>query len=117
MLIKYRVDYYTKRHPGPEDVYVLMEIADASLDFDREQKLPAYGRAGIGEAWIVNLNEATIEVYREPHFTGYASKTVLRAGDKAAPQAFPDAVVEVAGLLKAGKINSDGLMRRRPRSR
>jgi Uma2 family endonuclease len=100
MLIKYRADYYTKRHPGPEDVYVLMEVADASLDFDRQEKLPAYGRAGIAEVWIVSLNETTIEVYCEPGFTGYGSKTVLRAGDKAAPQAFPDVAVAVAELLK-----------------
>ena len=64
------------------------------------EKLPAYGRAGIAEAWIVDLNHAAIEVYREPHFTGYASKTILRAGDQAKPAAFPDAVVNVAELLK-----------------
>jgi Uma2 family endonuclease len=70
------------------------------LDYDREEKIPAYGRAGIAEVWIVNLNNATLEVYRDPHFTGYGSKTVLSAGDQVAPQAFPDAVVDVAELLK-----------------
>ena len=48
----------------------------------------------------MNLNDETIEIYREPHFTGYGSKTILRAGDQARPQAFPDAVVDVAELLK-----------------
>jgi len=67
---------------------------------DREKKLPIYGRAGVQEVWIVNLPERVIEVYREPHFTGYASKTILRAGDQAKPQAFPDVTVDVAGLLK-----------------
>jgi Uma2 family endonuclease len=100
MLAKYRQDYYKSRHSGPEDVYVLMEVADESLDYDREEKLPAYGRAGIGEVWIVNLNEATIEVCRDPHFTGYSSKTILQAGDQAVPQAFPDVVVDVAELLE-----------------
>jgi len=100
MLVKHRTDYYTTRHPGPEDVYVLMEVADASLEYDREKKLPAYGRKGIKEVWIVNLTEQTIEVYREPHFTGYGAKTVLRAGDKAAAQAFPDVIVDVSELLK-----------------
>jgi Uma2 family endonuclease len=100
MLVKYREDFYTTNHPGPEDVYVLMEIADVSLEFDRNEKLPAYARAGIREVWIVNLNETAIEVYREPNFTGYGSKTILRAGDKAAPRAFPDATVDVGELLK-----------------
>jgi Uma2 family endonuclease len=44
--------------------------------------------------WIVNLVDQTIEVYREPHFTGYRSKAVLRAGNKATPQAFPDVTVD-----------------------
>jgi hypothetical protein len=48
----------------------------------------------------VNLNELSVEVYREPNFTGYGSKTVLRAGDQAKPQAFPDVAVGVAELLK-----------------
>jgi len=48
----------------------------------------------------VNLNELTVEVYREPHFAGYGSKKVLRAGEHAAPLAFPDAAVDVADLLK-----------------
>ena len=91
---------YRKRHPRPEEVYLLIEISDTSLATDQEDKLPAYGRAGVPEVWIVNLNELTVEIYREPHFTGYASKTVLRPGDQAAPLAFPDAVVDVGELLK-----------------
>ena len=100
MLLKPSTDDYTSRHPEPEDVFLLIEVADASLEYDREEKIPAYGCAGVSEVWFVNLRDQTIEVYREPHFTGYGSKTVLRAGDQASPQTFPDAVVDVAELLK-----------------
>jgi Uma2 family endonuclease len=100
MLLKPAADDYTSRHPQPEDVFLLIEVSDTTLEYDRGEKLPAYGRAGVAEVWIVNLNEATIEVYREPHFTGYGSKTVLRAGDQAAPQVFPDASVNAGELLK-----------------
>ena len=93
-------DYYRKRHPRPEDVFLLVEVSDSTLEADQENKLPAYGRAGVPEVWLVNLNELTVEIYREPHFTGYASKTVLNAGGKIFPLAFPDAVVDVAELLK-----------------
>lgn len=99
-LLKPSPDDYTNRHPGPEDVFLLVEVADTTLELDREKKIPAYGRAGIAEVWIVNLPDQTVEVYREPHFTGYNSKTVLRASDKASPPAFPDAIVDVAELLK-----------------
>jgi Uma2 family endonuclease len=57
-------------------------------------------RFSVAEVWIVNLNEGTIEVYREPHFTGYGSRSILRAGEKAAPRAFPDTVVDVAELVR-----------------
>lgn len=77
-----------------------MEVSDTSLGTDQEEKLPAYGRAGIPEVWIVNLNELTLEIYREPNFTGYGSKTILRAGDRAVPLTFPDVAVDVAELLK-----------------
>ena len=100
MLLKPAPDDYMSRHPRPEEVFLLIEVSDTTLEYDREEKLPAYGRSGVAEVWIVNLNNASIEVYRDPHFTGYSSKTVLQAGDQAAPLAFPDAVVSVAELLK-----------------
>ena len=99
MLLKPSPDDYTNRHPRPEDVFLLIEVSDASLTTDLEKKLPAYGRAGVIEVWIVNLDEAVVEIYREPHFNGYGSKTVLRPGDQAVALAFPDAVVDVAKLL------------------
>jgi len=99
MLLKPAGDDYTTRHPRPDDVYLLIEIADASLATDRDIKLPLYGRAGIAEVWIVNIEDETVELYREPHFAGYASKSILRAGDQAKPQAFPDVEVDVAELL------------------
>ncbi|MCX6929724.1 MAG: hypothetical protein NT154_41905 [Verrucomicrobia bacterium] len=62
--------------------------------------IPVYPLSSCREFWVFDLNHVAIEVYREPHFAGYASKTILRAGDQAKPLAFPDAVVDVADLLK-----------------
>ena len=98
--LKPPLNRYRQRHPQPQDIFLLVEIADSSLQIDQEEKLPAYARSGIGEVWIVNLNEQTIEVYCQPHFTGYASKTVLSEGEMASPQDFPDAKVDVGELLK-----------------
>ncbi len=98
MLLKPQSDYYRKRHPNPDEVYLLIEVADSSLLFDRGEKLAAYGKGEIAEVWIVNLSDKVLEVYRNPHFTGYGEKVEFRAGEKAAPAAFPDAVIDV-GLL------------------
>ena len=100
MLLKPVSDFYRNRHPQPEDVYLLVEVSDSSLARDLAEKLPAYGHAGIPEVWIINLNEETVEVYREPHFSGYASKTVLKPGDTAQPLAFPDLTVNVSELVR-----------------
>jgi Uma2 family endonuclease len=99
MLLKIAPDFYSHRHPVPADVYLLVEIADTSLEYDRERKLPAYGRAGICEFWIVNLENQAVEVYREPHLAGYGSTSIARAGDTVCPRAFPDAIVDVAELM------------------
>ena len=103
MLLKPAADDYMSRHPVPEDVLLLVEVADTSLEFDREQKLPLYGRAGISEVWIVNLVARTIEIYREPHFSGYAWRRVFGPGEKPSLLAFPEVGVEVAELLKLPK--------------
>jgi Uma2 family endonuclease len=100
MLLKPAPDDYDSRHPRPEDVFLLIEVSDSTVETDRDMKLPAYGRVGISEVWIVNLVNGTLEVYREPHFTGYANAQVLHEGQSAAPALFPDAVIEVAKLLR-----------------
>ncbi len=100
MLLKPAADDYTGHHPGPEEIYLLIEVADSSLAKDLDEKLPAYGRAGIPEVWLVNLVEETLEVYREPNLTGFGSRQVLRSGDTARVAAFPDMAVDVGQLLR-----------------
>jgi Uma2 family endonuclease len=99
-LLKPAPDDYASHHPAPDDVLLLIEVADTTLDFDRGKKLQIYARAGISEFWIVNLQDSAIEVYREPHFTGYERKSILKAGDKASPAGFPQEELDVAELLR-----------------
>jgi Uma2 family endonuclease len=54
------------RLPGPEDALLVIEVADTSLEYDRERKLPLYARAGMPEVWIVDLRNDAVEVYSEP---------------------------------------------------
>jgi Uma2 family endonuclease len=57
---------YLDRHPGPEDVALVIEVADTTLQRDRTFKKRLYARAGIPVYWIVNLPEQVCEVYTEP---------------------------------------------------
>lgn len=90
---------YMRRHPGPEDVLLLIEVADTTLRYDRSTKLPLYAQAGIAEVWIANIQDRCIEVYREPAGTGYAThKHVME--ETIAPNAFPDVEVDAAALFR-----------------
>lgn len=79
-VLKMRDDFYTDAHPQPEDILLLIEVADTSLDKDRNIKLPGYARAGIPEAWLVVLAEGTVEVHTQPSAEGYNSIQIFRAG-------------------------------------
>ena len=68
---------YLDRHPGAEDVALVIEVADSTLPLDRNCKLPIYARAGIPEYWIVNLGQQCIEVYREPPATARPGQAVF----------------------------------------
>jgi Uma2 family endonuclease len=98
MLLKPASHHYKSAHPTPEDVFLIIEVSDSSLVFDQNIKLPLYARAGIEEVWILNVPQKQIEVYRQPHFMGYESKTILRDGE-VAPVRFPDASVAVPELV------------------
>ena len=62
---------YRARHPGPEDVALLVEVAATTLDRDRGDKRASYARGGIAVYWIVNLVDRRIEVYSQPTPDGY----------------------------------------------
>ena len=99
MLLRPPGKKYKQSHPTPEDVILLVEIADSTLRRDRDIKLPLYAKAGIEEVWILNVPERRIEVYREPNYLGYETKFVIREG-RLAPMAFPDAEIDVQDLLQ-----------------
>ena len=67
VIAKYRQDDYLAGHPGPEDCWVVMEISDSTLGYDRSKKLSLYGESGVGHYWIFNLVNRQLEVYREPY--------------------------------------------------
>jgi Uma2 family endonuclease len=57
---------YLKRHPGPADVGIVVEVSDASREQDREWKRRIYAEANIPVYWIVNLIDRQVEVYTDP---------------------------------------------------
>jgi Uma2 family endonuclease len=85
--------------PLPEDVILLVEIADSSLQYDRTDKRDAYARSGIEEYWLLNLNRDELHVFRESDGHTYRSEQCLRADESIAPLAYPSEPVCVRDLL------------------
>jgi Uma2 family endonuclease len=88
-----------KALPQSEDIYLIVEVSEASLAYDLEEKLPAYARNGIREVWIFNLRENVIEVYRDPLAEGYGTKLVVRGDEGVSPLAFSDIEVKPSEVI------------------
>ena len=80
MVLHRREDYYAAEHPGPGDVLLLIEVADSTVAYDRDVKIPLYARHGIGEVWLVDLEEQRIEAYHHPQGGEYRHVDVHRTG-------------------------------------
>jgi Uma2 family endonuclease len=76
-----------------------VEVADSSLPFDQRTKIPLYARAGIPEAWRVNLVAEDIEVHRRPSSGGYQEIETLRRSERLAPVAFSECRLTVDEIL------------------
>jgi Uma2 family endonuclease len=92
-------------HAHPTTALLVVEVAQTSLEYDREVKAPLYARAGIPEYWIVNLDGQCIEVYRDPapmgEGFGYRSRRIYMKGEQIAPLQKPKGSVSVDELLLA----------------
>ncbi|BCV20804.1 Uma2 family endonuclease [Moorella sp. Hama-1] len=99
MLLKLRDDYYATSHPRPEDVLLLVEVADTSVAYDREVKINLYARGKIGEVWLVNLQTHQVTAYRLPSPSGYIEAKEYERDDHIAPLAFPGLNIPVRDIL------------------
>ena len=94
------------QHPTQDDALLLVEVSDATLNIDRNEKAALYARAGIADYWLLNLQNRTLEVRREPDAQAdapldwtYRSLTVYAEAQAIAPLARPGAAIRVADLL------------------
>ena len=90
-LLRQRDDFYETAYPGPADVLLLVEVADTSLAYDRDVKVPLYAQAGIPEVWIVDLNKRELLVYRSPVNGKYTEVRYPQPADTVAPVLLPEA--------------------------
>ena len=98
-ILRSRADFYASAHPGPGDVLLMVEVADASLRYDRDIKVGLYARAGIPETWLVDLQNERVDVFTQPTPQGYRTSRQIRRGERLASQALPAASLPVDEIL------------------
>lgn len=98
-LLRARDDFYASGHPGPADVLLVVEVADTTLDYDREIKARRYARAGIPEYWLVDLTGEAIEVYSEPGKSRYGLLRLLERGERVSSQTISGLTPDVNAIL------------------
>ena len=98
-LLRERADFYESESAGPEDVLLVIEVSDSSVNYDRHDKLPRYARAGITEVWITVLPERVIEAYTEPVGGRYTQMRAFHPGNTITPACFPGIALAVGDIL------------------
>lgn len=81
--VKKKDNYYADQHPVADEIFLIIEVADSSLEKDRQAKLPIYAGAGIPVYWIVNLEKKELEVYQSPMGNQYFSRQTFSADEQA----------------------------------
>ena len=94
-----RPDFYETQQPQPENIFLLIEVSDTTIKYDREVKVPLYAENNIVEVWLVNLNEKCLEVYRQPKGNGYENVQTFKSGETLTIQAFPNVSFNVDEIL------------------
>ncbi|MFB2769428.1 Uma2 family endonuclease [Pelatocladus sp. BLCC-F211] len=99
-ILKNRSDDYLFGHPEPADVLLVIEVADSSLNYDRDVKIPLYAKAGIADYWIINLGDNYLEYYSEPYQDnqgkyGYLNKRIVLANQVITLPCFPDLTLDL----------------------
>ena len=99
-LLKPRDDYYRTFHPGPEDVLLIIEVADSSLQYDRKVKMPLYARHGIFEAWLVDLENGQLLIHQNPQAGQYQTITTAESRQALVPLQLPTATFNLEMLFQ-----------------
>ena len=98
-LLRPREDFYAEAHPTPVDVLLIIEVADTSVEYDQEVKLPLYAEAGIPQMLIVNIPADLIESYAEPVGGVYQRIAQIRRGEFVEIVGVPGVVLSVDEVL------------------
>ncbi|WP_110987533.1 Uma2 family endonuclease [Acaryochloris thomasi] len=90
---------YSTHHPIPEEILLVIEVADSSLKYDLETMAVLYARAEIAEYWVLDVLTRQLHIFRQPHQDRYQSQMILAETLDVTPIAFTDCTIAIRDLL------------------
>jgi Uma2 family endonuclease len=91
VVLKRELESFLAGNPRPEDLHLVVEVADTSLAFDLTTKAALYARAGIVEYWVLDVAARRLVVHRNPNAGRYETVTVYGENETVSPLAAPHA--------------------------
>lgn len=104
-VLRLKANFYSDKHPSPSEVLLLIEVADTSIGYDRETKVPLYARAGIPELWLVDLVGEVVTQYVEPIRGEYRRSKRAKRGDYIRGKTIRDLIITVDEVLGSEAVS------------
>ena len=98
-LLRPKSDFYASGHAGPTDIFLIIEVADSSLNYDRTTKMLLYAETGVPEYWVADIQNDCLFIHSNPQEGSYSLVRQLGRGDLIAPQLLPECQIPVDTLL------------------
>jgi Uma2 family endonuclease len=98
-LLRPKEDFYASGHAGPSDIFLIVEMADSSLEYDQTTKMQLYAETGVPEYWIADIRNDCLITYSGPGKDRYRAVQTLARGSMLAPTLLPDCAIPVDVLL------------------
>jgi Uma2 family endonuclease len=98
-LLRPKDDFYASGHAGPPDIFLIVEMADSSLGYDKGLKMRLYAETGVPEYWVADIQNEGVIAYSQPRESTYSVFHEFRRGDKISPELLPDCQIPVDALL------------------
>ena len=90
---------YAEQHPSPEQIYLVVEVADFTLKQNCEIKDKLYAKAGIDDYWVLAPQKRQLHIFRKPTSTGYSEHLILTEPNQASLLVFPDFAIALTSIL------------------
>ena len=98
-VLRPRPDFYADAHPVAADVLLLIEVADSSLQYDLNVKVPLYARHGIPEVWVVDIAHRQVLRFSQPANGAYLEQGPINLKAPIALPGLPGCAVQLAALF------------------